>query len=75
MRRTTPFYIRVVRLGRARFRREVNEVMEIDGQIVDLDRAYFDHFPFSKGLTHWVERHNSYSSGRGEDRGGQCLRP
>lgn len=60
---TTPFYIRVVRLGHARFRREVNEVLEIDGQIVDLDGVWFDHFPFSKGLTHWVAKHNSYSTG------------
>ena len=62
---TTPFYIRVVRLGRARFRRDVNEVVEVDGAIVDLEgeAAYFDHYPFSKGLTHWVAKHNSYSSG------------
>ncbi len=61
---TTPFYIRVLRLGAARFRREVNEVVEVDGAIVDLDAeaVYFDHYPFSKGLTHWVAKHNSYSS-------------
>jgi glycosyltransferase involved in cell wall biosynthesis len=59
---TTPFYIRVLRLGKARFRREINEVVEVDGAIVDLDNAYFDHYPFSKGLTHWVAKHNSYSS-------------
>ncbi len=59
---TTPFYIRVVRLGRARFRREINEVVEVDGTIIDLENAYFDHFPFSKGMTHWVARHNAYSS-------------
>ncbi|RRA48803.1 glycosyltransferase family 2 protein [Acidipila sp. EB88] len=60
---TTPFYIRVLRLGRTRFRREVNEVVEVDGSIVDIEDAYFDHYPFSKGLTHWVAKHNSYSSG------------
>ncbi len=59
---TTPFYIRVVRLGRVRFRREINEVVEVDGSTVDLAEAYFDHFPFSKGMTHWVARHNAYSS-------------
>lgn len=63
---TTPFYIRVLRLGRARFRREVNEVLEVDGAIVDLEEAWFDHYPFSKGLTHWVAKHNSYSSGEAE---------
>ena len=60
---TTPFYIRVLRLGHTRFRREVNEVVEVDGTIADIDDAYFDHYPFSKGLTHWVAKHNSYSSG------------
>ncbi len=58
---TTPFYIRVLRLGHTRFRREINEVVEVDGAIVDLDDAYFDHYPFSKGLAHWVSKHNSYS--------------
>jgi hypothetical protein len=23
--------------------------------------GYLDHFPFSKGMVHWIERHNSYS--------------
>jgi glycosyltransferase involved in cell wall biosynthesis len=59
---TTPFYIRVLRLGRTRFQRDINEVVEVDGDIVDLHDAYFDHFPFSKGISHWVARHNSYSS-------------
>ncbi len=59
---TTPFYIRVLRLGNARFRREINEVVEVDGAIADIKDAYFDHYPFSKGMTHWVARHNSYSS-------------
>ncbi len=63
---TTPFYIRVLRLGQARFRREVNEVLEVNGAIVDLPEAYFDHYPFSKGLTHWVAKHNAYSSGEAQ---------
>jgi hypothetical protein len=24
--------------------------------------GYLDHFPFSKGVGHWFERHNSYSA-------------
>lgn len=60
---TTPFYIRVLRLGRTRFEREVNEVLAVDGQTVDIEDAYFDHYPFSKGMTHWIAKHNSYSSG------------
>jgi glycosyltransferase involved in cell wall biosynthesis len=64
---TTPFYIRVLRLGHARFERDVNEVLAVDGAIVDIEGdgqgAYFDHYPFSKGLTHWVAKHNFYSTG------------
>ena len=56
----TPFYIRLVRLGRARWTRSVNEVLEIDGPIESLSEP-FDHFPFSKGIAHWVEKHNRYS--------------
>ncbi len=59
---TTPYYIRVLRLGSARFRREINEVVEVDGAVADIDDAHFDHYPFSKGLTHWVAKHNAYSS-------------
>ena len=59
---TTPFYIRLVRKGRARYAREVNEVLVIDGQVRELSGA-FDHYPFSKGLTHWIAKHNSYASG------------
>jgi glycosyltransferase involved in cell wall biosynthesis len=56
-----PFYTRLVRRGRARYVREVNEVLEVEGQIGDL-RTPFDHYPFSKGLTRWFEKHNTYST-------------
>ncbi len=58
---TTPFYIRLVRRGRARYAREINEVLVLDGEVRDLSGA-FDHYPFSKGLTHWLAKHNSYST-------------
>jgi glycosyltransferase involved in cell wall biosynthesis len=57
----SPFYVRLVRPGRVRYEREVNEVLKVDGMIADLDE-HFDHFPFSKGLAHWVSKHNLYSS-------------
>jgi hypothetical protein len=56
----TPAYVRLVRRGRARYEREVNEVLLVDGAIEDL-RGYFDHHPFSKGLDHWIAKHNTYS--------------
>ncbi|MFT3735917.1 MAG: glycosyltransferase family 2 protein [Rhodocyclaceae bacterium] len=56
----SPFFIRLVRVGRAHYEREINEVIVVDGEIVDL-QASFDHFPFSKGLDHWIAKHNTYS--------------
>lgn len=57
----SPFYIRLVRVGRAQYEREVNEVIKVDGDVVDL-REPFDHYPFSKGISHWVAKHNVYST-------------
>jgi glycosyltransferase involved in cell wall biosynthesis len=57
----SPFYIRLVRVGKARYHREINEVLEVEGQVADID-GYFDHYPFSKGIRHWVNKHNTYSS-------------
>ncbi|WP_460981925.1 glycosyltransferase family 2 protein [Spirosoma fluminis] len=57
----TPFYIRLVRRGKAHYHREVNEVLEVDGIVEDVD-GYFEHYPFSKGLHHWLSKHNTYST-------------
>ena len=57
----TPFYTRLVRLGRARYVREINEQMEVDGDIEELT-APLNHYPFSKGLAHWIQKHNTYST-------------
>ncbi|WP_342617497.1 glycosyltransferase family 2 protein [Rhodoferax sp. GW822-FHT02A01] len=56
----SPYFVRLVRVGRARYEREVNEVLVVDGAIHDL-RHTFDHYPFSKGLDHWIAKHNVYS--------------
>ena len=56
----SPFYVRLVRVGRAHYEREINEVLVVDGDIVDLTLP-FDHYPFSKGLDHWISKHNTYS--------------
>ena len=61
----TPFYVRLLRVGRARYSREVNEVVEVDGRIVELSEP-LDHFPFSKGLSHWIAKHNAYSTKEAE---------
>jgi hypothetical protein len=50
-----------VRPERARYTRAINEVLELDGRVAELSQP-LDHFPFSKGLAHWVTKHNTYSS-------------
>jgi len=57
----TPFYVRLIRIGKARYHRQVNEVLEVDG-IVENINGYFKHYPFSKGFAHWLNKHNTYST-------------
>ncbi len=57
----SPWFIRLVRPSKVRYEREINEVLRVDGVVRDLVQP-FDHFPFSKGIAHWVEKHNTYSS-------------
>lgn len=55
------FYLRLFRPGRMRYERLVNPVSIPDGPVSTIG-GYLDHHPFSKGVTHWLERHNAYSS-------------
>jgi glycosyltransferase involved in cell wall biosynthesis len=57
----SPFYIRLVRPERAHYTRAINEVLEVDGAVANLSYP-LDHFPFSKGIAHWVAKHNLYST-------------
>lgn len=57
----SPFYIRMVRRGQARYVRDINEILEVNGEVADLSQM-LDHFPFSKGMKHWLDRHNVYST-------------
>jgi glycosyltransferase involved in cell wall biosynthesis len=57
----TPFYVRLLKAGHAGYTRDVNEVVKIDGDIGEL-QCPLDHLAFSKGLSHWVTKHNAYSS-------------
>lgn len=57
----SPFFIRLFRRGRVHYEREVNEVVRVRGVVEDLTQP-FDHYPFSKGFSHWIEKHNRYSS-------------
>ncbi|MBS1608196.1 MAG: glycosyltransferase family 2 protein [Bacteroidetes bacterium] len=57
----SPYYIRLIRKGTAYYHREINEVLEVSGEIKSLN-GFFNHYPFSKGLKQWLDKHNRYSS-------------
>ena len=52
---------RLVRIGRIRVEREVNEEYIADGKVEHLE-SHLHHFPFNRGIAYWVERHNRYST-------------
>jgi glycosyltransferase involved in cell wall biosynthesis len=57
----SPYYIRLVRPERSRYTRAINEVLEVDGVVASLSYP-LDHYPFSKGIAHWIAKHNRYST-------------
>lgn len=61
----TPYYVRLLRVGHAHYTRDVNEVVEVRGEIREL-QSPFDHLAFSKGISHWMAKHNAYSSKEAE---------
>jgi len=64
MRRATAYptwFARLLRPTKVRFVRDINEDIETDGRVGFL-QSHFHHYPFSKGLSAWVDRHNRYST-------------
>jgi glycosyltransferase involved in cell wall biosynthesis len=57
----SPFYIRLVRPETAQYTRAINEVLEVAGRVEDL-RQPLDHYPFSKGISRWLQKHDVYST-------------
>lgn len=57
----SPFYLRLVRPDRVHYEREINEVLVPEGPVGELSQP-FDHYPFSKGISHWIAKHNQYST-------------
>jgi len=55
------YYLRLFRPEKMLYERLVNPVSLPDGPVGEVS-GYLDHFPFSKGMSHWFERHNAYSS-------------
>jgi len=58
---SSSWYIRFYRPEFVSYERLVNPITVVDGPVVNLIYP-LDHYPFSKGLSHWISRHNSYSS-------------
>lgn len=56
----SPLYMRLFQPKRMRYERLVNPISIADGPVGTV-AGYLDHFPFSKGVGHWIERHNGYS--------------
>jgi glycosyltransferase involved in cell wall biosynthesis len=55
------YYLRLFRPDKMHYERLINPVSVPDGPVGEMT-GFLDHFPFSKGVTHWLKRHNSYSS-------------
>ena len=58
---TSSYYLRLFLPEKMRYERLVNPVSVPLGPVGDVD-GFLDHYPFSKGMAHWLSRHNSYSS-------------
>jgi glycosyltransferase involved in cell wall biosynthesis len=55
------YFLRLFRPEKMHYERLVNPVSIPDGAVGETT-GYLDHYPFRKGATHWLSRHNSYSS-------------
>jgi DNA-binding transcriptional regulator YhcF (GntR family) len=55
------FYLRLFRPEKMSYERLVNPVSIPDGPVGQV-AGYLDHFPFSKGVGDWLDRHNKYST-------------
>ena len=69
IKRSTQYPVHLTRLFRPpaiRWTRKANPIPHVEGPIGKL-RNDFIHYPFSKGLSDWVWRHNRYSSFEAEE--------
>lgn len=57
----SPFNIRLFKPESIRYERLTNPVTVVDGVVGNI-AAHFNHYPFSKGISHWVNKHNHYST-------------
>ena len=57
----SPFNIRLFIPNKIHYERATNPITIVDGDVGEIGE-HFNHFPFSKGISHWFDKHNSYSS-------------
>lgn len=60
------YSLRLMRRDCVHYARRINPVCRIRGPVGQLN-GYLDHYPFSKGIGQWIERHNRYSSLEAEE--------
>ena len=58
---TANSFIRLIKPAKCRYDRGINERLLVDGVVDKLENS-FNHYPFSKGLKHWINKHNYYST-------------
>ena len=51
---------RLMKIGEVKIEREINEEYKTDGAVGLLD-GHLNHFPFNKGFSAWLDKHNRYS--------------
>jgi glycosyltransferase involved in cell wall biosynthesis len=61
----TAFYDRLFRPEKMHYERLGHCISKPDGPVATVE-GYLDHYPFSKGITDWVTRHNFYSTQEAE---------
>lgn len=57
----SPYYIRLFEHAQLRYERLINPVARVNGTVGEV-AGFLEHYPFSKGIAHWIARHNSYST-------------
>lgn len=62
---------RLVRIGRVRVGRPINEEYHAEGQVLRLEQ-HLDHYPFNKGFSEWIAKHDRYSTMEAQLRLQQC---
>ena len=52
---------RLFKIGKVKVQRVINEEYHADGLVKDL-KHHINHYPFNKGLSSWLDKHNIYST-------------